>query len=347
MSQEQLQYHDRYTEYIKVLQQFHDDRGTSCIRNQSFPGYDGKTFVDIIIPAYNVEKYVDCCIKSVLKQKTRYSFRIIIVDDGAKDHTGEIIDRYQGIENVVIVHQENKGMAGARNTGLLHSRAQYIMFLDSDDCLTKDAIERLGSVIENDNVEISAGSYCNFKDFRFLRRTHYQKQGVLNSELELTGFPVAKLYRRELFEKVQFPEHYWFEDSLMQQIVFPQAKRIIGIRNTVYLRRINPGSITQNAAGNPKSLDSLWVTLRLMEDRETLGIGKNEIYYQYLLNQTRLNHIRLRGMKKEIQEAAFNVMAIRIAQLFPDRNHTVPGEEPFVQAIDEIDFERFAALCNV
>ena len=83
-----------------------------------------------------------------------------------------------------------------------------------------------------------------------------------------------------------------------------------------------------------------------MDDRKTLGIEQNEVYYRYLLNQTRLNHIRLRGMNKEIQEAAFSVMAIRIVQLYPEQNPKDSGQAPFEQAVREIDFERISALCN-
>ena len=337
----------RTAEYMKMLRQLHEDRGSSSIREQSLPKQDGKTFADVIIPAYNVEKYVDRCVRSVLGQRTGYPYRIIIVDDGSGDRTGQIIDRYRDAGNVVIVHQENKGLAGARNTGLLQSRSKYILFLDSDDLLAKDAIERLGSACERENADISVGSYGNFRAVPILHKAYPQRAGVLGSELELTGHAWAKLYRRELFERVQFPERYWFEDSLMQQVVFPQAGRIFGIGNMVYLRRINPGSITQNAAGNPKSLDSLWVTLRLMEDRESLGIEKNENYYQYLLNQTRLNHTRLRAMDREIREAAFYVTAERIRQLFPDRNADGGEKETLARAVETADFDLFSRLCGV
>ena len=244
----------------------------------------------------------------------------------------------------MIIHQENRGLSGARNTGLLHTGAKYVMFLDSDDCLAPVAVEKLVSVFERETIDIVSGSYSNFRGVRFLRKDHLQKEGAADSELDFAGHAWGKLYRRELFEKVQFPEKYWFEDSLMHQIVFPQARKLYGIRNIVYLRRINPASITQNAAGNPKSLDSLWVTLRLMEDREKLGIPKTPVYYRYLLRQARINHIRLREMSREIREAAFTVMAGRLQQAFPDGDAASTEEEALEKAVKSMDFELFEKL---
>lgn len=334
----------RYNTCIEFLQGQHTDRGTSCLRKQPLPAADEKIMVDIIIPAYNVEKYIDNCVKSVVRQKTGYPFRMIIVDDGSHDRTGEYIDKYKDTENIVVLHQKNSGVSAARNAGLLQTCSKYVMFLDADDCLAEGAIERLVTRCEIERASIIAGSYCNFKVSRFLHRSYYQKEGQINSELEMSGHAWGKVYRRELFERVQFPENYWFEDSVMQQIVFPQAEKMNGIRDVVYLRRINPGSITQTAAGNLKSLDSLWVTLRLMKDREQLGIARDDVYYRYLLRQTKLNHVRLRGMSEEIREAAFIVIAIRLQELFPGGVAENKEEREIARAVNNLDYEHFAAL---
>lgn len=94
--------------------------------------------VSIVIPVYNVEKYLDECIESVLQLKSK--FEVILVDDGSKDRSGEICDEWAcNDERIRVIHQENGGLSAARNTGILASKGEYIMFLDSDDFL--DPIE--------------------------------------------------------------------------------------------------------------------------------------------------------------------------------------------------------------
>ena len=332
-----------HQESLDLLRRIYPDTGSSCIRTQPLPETDGQTVLDVIVPAYNAEKYIIACIQSVLKQKTLVPFRLIVVDDGSSDRTGEYIDQFEDTGKVVVLHQQNKGAAGARNTGLLHSHGKYITFLDSDDLLAANAVERMVSTIEKEEADVLACSYCNYRIAPFLHRSYYQKAGVLQSELELTGHPTAKLFRRELFHAVQFPEHYWYEDSIMRQIVYPSAKRIIGIRDIVYQRRGNLRSITQNTAGDPRSVDTVWVTLRLLEDRKTLQIPFNLAYYDCLLEQLRLNHTRLVGLGAEVQRAAFLVAAERIRREFPAFQTQAENNRETEAAVREMDFERFAA----
>ena len=331
-----------YDKSIRILQNYYPDQGTSCIRKENTDDKQpGDWMLDIIVPAYNVELYIDACIRSVLKQKTEFPFRIIIVNDGSGDRTGEYIDHYGDEKNVLVIHQKNKGLAGARNTGLLYAQARYVMFVDSDDCLPSDAVQKLVIKAEQTDADIVAGSYCNFRKYRWFHKKYIQKGGILSSELELKGHAWGKVYRRELFKKVQFPENYWFEDSVMHQIIFPEASRLLGISDVIYERRVNRKSITQTSAGNPKSLDSLWVTLKLMNDREKMGMGVTQSYYEYMLNQIRLTHTRVSRLGKEIQKAVFTVMAYELEKNFSGYSSENLSGGKLEQAIRALDFEQF------
>lgn len=102
----------------------------------------------IIIPVYNVEKYIEKCILSILKQSCS-DYEIIIVDDGSKDRSGEICDRYaQGYDNITVIHMPNGGVSNARNTALARVRGDYIWFIDSDDYIETNALEIIKSHIE-------------------------------------------------------------------------------------------------------------------------------------------------------------------------------------------------------
>lgn len=333
-----------YDESIQILRNCYSDQGTSCIRTEKLKNEQpGDWMLDIIVPAYNVEAYIHACIRSILKQKTDVLFRVIIVNDGSKDRTGEYINQYRNEKNVLIIHQENKGLAGARNTGLLHTRAKYVMFVDSDDCLTLDAVDKLVSNAEKTGADIVAGSYYNFRKYCWFHKKYIQKAGILLSEQELKGHTWGKVYRRELFGNVQFPENYWFEDSVMHQIIFPKASVLFGISDVIYERRVNRKSITQTSAGNPKSLDSLWVTLKLMQDREKLGMRVTQSYYEYMLNQIRLTYTRVSKLGKEIQKAVFIVMAYELERNFRGYSSENLSGRKLEQAILAFEFEQFDA----
>lgn len=117
-------------EAVALLESFSPNPGSSCIERKKFGSeYD----LEVIIPAYNVEKYIQQCLDSVISQKTNFSFHVTCINDGSTDNTGLLLKKYENTENVSIIHQENKGFSGARNVGLRKTNGKYIMFVDSDD----------------------------------------------------------------------------------------------------------------------------------------------------------------------------------------------------------------------
>ena len=101
---------------------------------------DPRCDLQIVIPAYNVESYLAKCMDSVLSQKTKYTYHVVLVDDGSTDATPAIADRYAADSRVTVIHQENRGFSGARNVGLSTLFGRYIMFVDSDDYLPQGAM---------------------------------------------------------------------------------------------------------------------------------------------------------------------------------------------------------------
>lgn len=326
---------------LQILNASREDPGCSAVRVTPLPAADPDIMLDVIVPAYNVEQYIGACMKSILSQKTRYPFRVTVVDDGASDRTGEIIDEYQNHPLVTVIHQKNKGLSGARNTGLLHSKGKYLLFVDSDDLLAPGAVEHLIALAEENNADIAAGGYRNFRRFTWLSKNHPQKSGILCAEKDMSGHAWGRICRRSLFENAQFPEGCWFEDSLMHHIIFPQAQICAGTGRTVCYRRSNPASITHTAAGNPKSIDTVWLTLHLLEDRKTLQIPLTQQYYDYLLEQIRLNHTRLRGLGEEIQKAAFLAVADSICGNFPQYRTETETNRETESAVRQMDYSLF------
>lgn len=100
-----------------------------------------KCKVSIIVPVYNVEKYVERCIESIIKQSYK-NLEIILIDDGSKDNSGKICDEYAQKDNrIKVIHKKNGGLSDARNTGLNIADGEYICFIDSDDYIHKDLVK--------------------------------------------------------------------------------------------------------------------------------------------------------------------------------------------------------------
>lgn len=285
----------------------YDVRSSSIRENKNVIEYEND--LDIIIPAYNAENYICECIDSVLAQKTDYSYRIIVIDDGSKDKTFEILKRYSKNEKIKIIHQDNRGLSGARNTGLEYIKSRYVMFIDSDDLLEQDAIENLLSCAYKNKADSVEGAYEFISAKGKIKWIKSHKNGNMDAKKEYYGFAWGKIYNSKLFETIKFPEVYWYEDSVCRQILFPMQKKSYGIDKVVYKYRENKNGISHKSRTNDKAIESLWITLALYEDRKYLKLKNTQEYYDYLLKLLVLTYERTSQLGDEIQKNIFAVFA--------------------------------------
>lgn len=302
----------------------------------------------IIIPVYNAEEYIEECINSIITQKTKYSFIIKIINDGSTDNSLNVINKYQDYPNIEIINQANKGHSGARNTGLKNIESKFIMFIDSDDYLAPDAIENLISCAYKTKCEVVEGNYHIFKKRKKVFYTSKNKDLVTTHWSEtLKGYPWAKVYTAELFEKCQFPEGYWYEDTLMKLNIFPKCKKIATIKEVVYYYRQNKNSITFKSKKKPKSLDSYWITEQLIKDSENNQLQElyNSLFKQIIVNFNRINALD----SERINKAVFILTANLLKQYYP--NSIYDGNNSILQklekAIKEMDYRAYKLICSL
>ena len=120
--------------------------------------------ISIVVPIYKVEKYIDQCVQSVLKQ-TYQNLEIILVDDQSPDKCPEICEQYAREDaRVKVFHQKNLGLSGARNTGMQYATGDYVLFLDSDDYLALDYCERMLTMAKEENADIVVGEIISVDD---------------------------------------------------------------------------------------------------------------------------------------------------------------------------------------
>lgn len=192
----------------------------------------------VIIPVYNVENYLERCIDSVLNQSFD-DFRLILVNDGSTDTSGQICETYrQADERIELINQENMGLSMARNNGLEASSEKYVMFLDSDDYIHRDMLDILyKNLIENgadisvcDHKKVYEGQRLEYKDqennLRVLSNIEAVEKIVKrNDENMIVAW--GKLYNRELFKGISYPEGKYHEDEFVTYRLFYRAKKII------------------------------------------------------------------------------------------------------------------------
>jgi len=223
------------------------DKGRLCEKK----GFLHLPFLDlsIIIPTYNAKECIKECLDSVLNQQTKYTYEIILVDDGSTDDTLQEIEGYLQDERIVLMKQENQGQSVARNNAIFNSRGQYIMMLDSDDLLLGGSIENLINVALKTNSDIVEGKVTRFhkeinpEDVKTsLKYTVKSNKKEPNFVLSTYGYSWAKVYKRELWQTLRYPEGYIFEDIISKFILRRKANQVAFLDYTVYGYRWNYNS---------------------------------------------------------------------------------------------------------
>lgn len=187
--------------------------------------------ISIIVPVYNTETYLRKCLNSIINQ-THKELEIILVDDGSTDKSGEICDEYAGLdERVKVIHQSNCGQASARNRALEILTGDYLGFVDSDDYIEDDMYELLYTSSINQDAAIAICGYSRVSETGKIIHTYLpsenakvipKKEAVfeLLKSTKICSILCDKLYKRELFLGIQFPEGKTFEDlAILYQVV--------------------------------------------------------------------------------------------------------------------------------
>lgn len=194
-----------------------------------------KDLVSVVIPIYRVEKYLRRCLDSVISQSYE-NIEIILVNDGSDDHCHEICLEYKEKDDrIVYIQKENGGLSDARNTGIKASRGKYITFVDSDDTIGTDYVKQLYETLIENDADISLCGYTVMYDngsvishFSDKKMVLSQKDALekLEYQEDFDSASVAKLYKRELFDKVLFPVGKIFEDSFTTYKFFLECEKI-------------------------------------------------------------------------------------------------------------------------
>jgi len=205
--------------------------------------------ISVIVPVYNIEDYLPKCLGSILKQ-TFVDFELILVDDGSTDTSGKICDEYAQMDRrIKVIHQKNGGLSNARNSAIAVATGKYYSFIDSDDWVDEQMLfEMYEQAILNDADIVIAGHFIVNLDKTIKENIKVDKQRILNrieatslilGDDEIHSFAWDKLYKRELFEGIRYPNGRVFEDTATTYKLFNKSDILVQMNKAYYyyLRR--------------------------------------------------------------------------------------------------------------
>ena len=258
--------------------------------------------ISVVIPVYNVERYLAECVDSVLEQ-TMGDFEIILVDDGATDSSGAMCDDYAARDpRVRVIHRPNGGLSAARNTGLDAAAGEYVYFLDSDDYIAPNTLQKLHALAEREGADVVFfDAWVFFTDcepdpkvYQYHRSRDYGcKPGremlpeLLDTDEYRTAVPLMLFRRGYMAEQgLRFREGILHEDELFTFYVYHGNGRIAHCHEEFYARRMRPASI-MTGASLVRRYDSMYEIYFELSALYRKGICRDEAGRRYLARISR------------------------------------------------------------
>ncbi|MGN1167499.1 MAG: glycosyltransferase family 2 protein [Lachnospiraceae bacterium] len=261
--------------------------------------------VSVIVPVYNVERYLKECVDSLLRQ-TYKNLEIILVDDGSQDSSGEICDEYLHIDKrVKVIHKENAGLGFARNSGLEIATGRFVTFIDSDDIADLNLVELLMEGIEECGADTCIGGFKRVDETGKTTFTEQYTQAVYTGEAVYDGLFARMLgsapdrhdsirmsvwnvmYSMDIIKQhsLRFPSEREFisEDIIWDSEYYKYADCVKVITSTAYSYRITPGSLTKKY--KPQMLEMICTLYKEMENRLNGDVEKTtRLQRQFFVN---------------------------------------------------------------
>lgn len=288
-----------------------------------------KDLISIVIPVYNVEKYLKKCIESVMKQ-TYKNLEIILVDDGSTDLCSNICDEYEKKDKrIKVIHKANGGLSDARNCGIDMAKGEYIGFVDSDDFIEEEMYERMYECIKKTNSDISiCGKYIDYengksipaiKDKETIVNEMTSKEALikLNSFYKFDMATWDKLYKRELFKDIRFPYGKKCEDYYTTYKLFDKSKKIVYFSTPLYhyFQRENSISRSKNIPLSYIEASENQLEYFKKNHKDIINVAETAYafaniatYNAYVNNNLKCNKALKRKFKKAINENIITVL---------------------------------------
>lgn len=290
--------------------------------------------ISLIVPIYNVEKYLNRCVDSIIRQ-TYSEIEIILINDGSTDNCLEICNKYKKQDKrIIVVDKENGGLSDARNAGIEIATGKYIMFIDSDDWIDSNMVNRLYSLISKKDACIAQ---CDFARVYNDENIYFNNENINIKVMDSKEAMISiyknngvksivtwnKIYKKELFNTIRFPKGKIHEDEFTTYKLFDKCKKIIDTDEVMYYYRQRDGSIMKSEF-SIKRLDVIEAIKERIKYFENKGykelklLAENQLqsllrsFYTTIYNSTIENkELYLNKIVKEIRKNYFKFISNR------------------------------------
>lgn len=311
-----------------------------CASNDYFYQYEEATVdVSIIVPLYNSIRYADRIVAMFDCQKTDYSYEILLVNDGSKDDTYDVMQKLiSNKPNFKLYSKPNGGIADARNYGIEKSQGRYIGFFDHDDVVTDDYIQKLYDLAVKENADIVMCQHGTITE-----------DGTITRKGQSGGFIWGGIYRRYIFEHIRFPKNYWYEDMINGFLMKSQAKKIVEVNETLYYKETSAHNASKILwhNNNVKAIDQWYLMKSLVHSYYELGLQDDELIFKYALNECgTLMVSRIKGIDLTLQMQVFMACSYFLQDLYQEQFHLSVDQKRLYAALKTQDFALWKLLAK-
>jgi len=310
-------------------------------RLDSHPVYENKPIDDnidlsIVVPVYNYVDIIESNIDSILNQKTEYNYQLIIVDDGSTDGAADVLKKYADNPNVKLIFQKNAGIGAARNTGINNADGKYLMFVDCDDIVHDDIVETLMNKAYSENYDMVMCAHNLSKErngviYEIVPNVYpkYNLIGYKNGDeiMNLAGLPWCKVYKREIWNNVRFFPGYWYEDTIIQFLIFMQCENYAYIPKIEYEYKWYEKNFshTQGNSASPKSIDTYWLLIEILEQYKKNNMPADDRLYTLVLRHISTYYYgSVKNLDSKVVEALFVLAKDLYSEYKPNHKVKLP-----------------------
>lgn len=273
--------------------------------------------LSLICPLYNSERYLDGLLRALTAQTNQHLYEIILVDDGSKDNTLQLAQvwqqRYPAL--IRVIPQNNRGISEARNTGINHSVGQYLGFIDHDDVVESDYVERLLDAAQRENADIVKCAYDEREDGIVVSRSAAETMvvtGPMTEELfTAVGYVWGGIYRRSLFANLRFPVGYWYEDMIRRSLLYRQSRQYVQLSECLYhkTKSQDNASVKVWSDRSYKCLEHLYLIKEIISVNNRMNLGQDIWFYRSMLKECMGGlHGRIQGLPRNDRKQIFDCM---------------------------------------
>lgn len=307
--------------------------------------------LSLLVPVYNAKNFLDQCLNFLLNQNTQYKYQIVIVNDGSTDGTDEILHKYENIENVVICKQNNGGISSARNRALELADGKYVGFIDNDDLVSSDYVEKLVSKAYTSNADVVKCGYTIFDEGGIIGNqigeAFSSRNGFGSRLMKYDGLIFGGIFLRKLFLNVSFPVSYWYEDMVTRTLIYPICNNVEYLSEALYNKRDHASNASKVVwKKNIKCMDQIFLTREIQRRQRELGyVLQSEDIHALIYEYSYMASKRI--VKKYLKEAFYCSLDAVLELLNDEKSHQIKfndTEMEFVKAVMDKDYRMYCLV---